>query len=138
MNLAPNRRGIIFVLLVLLSIAVAVGFVIVIVAALMTASSGDNNQPVADVSSCRVELVSARTVYNEPANPSSHVGGLEPGTYRIVAFSLENWVSVDWNNSGIQVSAEALQFLDWLQLEDGIDILFGDCSGVPRLGLRSD
>jgi hypothetical protein len=50
---------------------------------------------------------------------------------------MDNWVSVDWNNLGLDVVPEELLLLDWIQLEEGLDILVGDCDALPRLGLQN-
>lgn len=85
---------------------------------------------------CEIETAGNRLVYDEPANPDKHIGEIEPGRYRVVAFTLENWVSVDWAEWDLAVNSADLAQLDWLQFEDGADVFLGDCTIVPRLGMR--
>lgn len=85
---------------------------------------------------CTIETVNKRDVYDEPNNELMRVGAIEADTYRIVAFGATEWAAVDWQRSGITVTEDNLQFLDWIRLNDGVDLLIGDCHTVPRLAVR--
>jgi len=85
---------------------------------------------------CQIDTLSAREVYNEPENFNSRVGTLEAGFYRVIAFGGQDWVSVDWNGSGLEASTASLQQLDWIQVQLGVDLFLGDCRDVPILGVR--
>lgn len=82
---------------------------------------------------CRVQTADERDVFNEPDNPDERVGAIEQGVYRIVAISENSWVSVDWQESGIGTTPEEIPLLDWIELQEGVDVILGDCDDAPRL-----
>lgn len=127
-----------YALLVIAVMGVLLMLVLITVAALLISQQQATVVPTEQAKApCRVETAGAREVYDEANNLNTRVGAIEPGIYRVVAFSLDDWVSVDWALSGIQVDKEHLRFLDWIQLENGVDVLIGACNTVPRLGMRS-
>ena len=121
--------GGIFVAVVIISAAIMIGVLIASTSVQPTISSTTSM-------TCLLTTVNVRDVYDEPNNEITRVGAIVADTYRVVAFGGTDWAAVDWQRSGIEVNKENLQFLDWVRLVEGVDILTGYCEATPRLATR--
>lgn len=133
-NAQPGRQ-------LLIAIGIFAGIAIIDVTVglgLMLASTSYNSSPNPTSVPCQIETVNTRDVYNEPNNELTRVGAIEANTYRVVAFGGTDWAAVDWQKSGIEVSEDSVQFLDWIRLENGLDVLMGNCEVTPRLGVKPE
>ena len=115
-------------MVVIISAAIMIGVLI--------ASKSVQPTPSATSMACMLTTVNVRDVYDEPNNEITRVGAIVADTYRVVAFGGTDWAAVDWQRSGIEVNKENLQFLDWVRLVEGVDILTGHCEATPRLETR--